>query len=254
MTQHKLLNETLGGDDLEQSVWPSIGLKFKNYEVLWSEFIWPLTNRHYSDRVPHDEILHFRTELMDRQPLLIWFAQAHYTAFRCLASIWFRVNCWPTVPVDEQGQQATLKRLQHLDRLNDVYRLVGSTDDMIGTMAYAIERLEESAGSSVLVPQQKDIKSVQEKLGDWHKKKYTKLYERFVRELKPVTFYIHHRGDGLQRILSNDLNARYKAFRKISADYRNLLHTPHPAQLWRGGEHWVPKPEHLEEFSGSSPS
>lgn len=245
---HKILDGEFGGDGLEQAVWPSLNGHFPHYEVLWSELIWGLTNRVYMGRVPQLDVHHFRSDLMDRQPMLIWFAQAHYSVFKGLASIWFRVHHWTAPTPAEASPVGTLNNLLHLDRLNDVYRLIGSVDDLVGVMAHTIERLEQAA-SGAPAPIQKTQDELREKLDKWYSGQYGKLFERFSRELRPVSLPIHHRGDGLRRMLPADLAERYSSFRDRAAQYRNLLHSPQPAQMWRDNEHWVPKPEHLSEYA-----
>lgn len=246
--EHKLLGGELGGDSLEQALWPHLRDEFPRYEVLWSEFIWPLTNRIYRARGSSLDIHHFRPELMGRQHMLIWFAQAHYTAFRCLGSVWMRVHHWAPPSSVDTSPEATLRGLLHLDRLNDIYRLIGTVDDMVSTLGHTIERLEAAAHGHDLAPKL-TLEEVRKVVEEWLGRDYDRQYKDFCRMLKPVTINIHGRGDSLKRILPEDLSIRYTKFRQRAVQYRNLLHRPHPAQMWRGDDHWVPKPEHLSEYA-----
>lgn len=248
LPEHQLLGGELGGDALEQALWPHLRDRFPRYEVLWSEFIWTLTNRAYQARGSRLDIHHFRPELMARQPMLIWFAQAHYTTFRCLSSIWMRVHHWTPPAGEDASPQATLANLLHLDRLNDVYRLIGSVDDMVSILAHTVERLEEAA-SGVQPPTKLNAEEIQRLVDRWMSEDYGWQYEDFCRMLKPVTIPVHGRGDSLARLLPDALGKRYRKFRQRAVQYRNLLHRPHPAQMWRGNGHWVPKPECLSEYA-----
>jgi hypothetical protein len=107
---HALLDERSGGDGFEKPLWPLLKDRFSNYEIFWSEFVWPLTNRFYSDRANRKN-LHFRPELAERCDDLVWLAQAHYTAFRKVGSIYLRVHKWRFDQVKGDDADAALKLL-----------------------------------------------------------------------------------------------------------------------------------------------
>lgn len=244
---HRLLDDSLGGDGLEKPLWSLLGEKFPKYEVFWSEFIWPLTNRVYSDRHgPKD--LHFRPEVADRCSDLHWLAQAHYVAFRRYGSLYLRVHHWPFGKGNAADSNALLKSLLHQDRFADVYALFIGVDDMISTVASTLLRLRAEAGIEPLPPALGDAE-VREAFENWlASDRYQKAVEGNRRTGFPIMFYLTHRGMDLKQLLPKAVFTEHEKFRGRVARYRNLQHKPHPAQMWKAGEHLVPKPEKVADY------
>lgn len=244
---HRLLDDNLGGDGLEKPLWLLLGDKFPTYEIFWSEFIWPLTNRVYSNR-PGRKDLHFRPEVASRCSNLHWLAQAHYVAFRRYGSLYLRVHHWPFSIGDATDSNALLKTLLHQDRFADVYGLFIGVDDMISTMARTLLRLRAEAGIESLPAAPGDAE-VREAFENWLRSdRYKKALDDNRRTGFPIMFPVAHRGDDLKQLLPKAVFAEHEKFRGRVARYRNLQHNPHPAQMWKSGEHLVPKPEKLAEY------
>lgn len=244
---HRLLDEKLGGDGLEKPLWALLGDKFPKYETFWSEFVWPLSNRVYAGR-PGRKPLHLRPEVLARCPNIIWLAQAHYVAFRRYGSLYLRVHRWPFAKLDGTDPDVLLKALLHQDRFSDAYTLFIGVDDMISTMASMIVRLRADAGIQAL-PADPSEAEVREAFEKWLvSKRFKKAVENNRLTGFPITFQFSHRGADLKALLPDAVMARYNSFRDRVARYRNLLHSPHPAQMWKEGEHLVPKPEKVGDY------
>lgn len=244
---HLLLDEKSGGDSFEKCLWPFVKDQFSNYEAFWSEFVWPLTNRVYSDRANRKN-LHFRPELESRCEDLMWLAQAHYTAFRKLGSIYLRVHKWTFETPANEDSDAILKLLLHHDRFLDVYTLFLSVDDMLSAIASTIRRLHEKVGlvTATVEPTPEELRKEFEA---WlQSDAYKDAIENYRLTGFPVSIPVLHRGRCLQEMLPVDLRKEYNGFRDRTARYRNLLHNPQPTQAWIGGEHRVPKPEKLKKY------
>lgn len=244
---HRLLDKNLGGDGLEKPLWSHLADKFPRYELFWSEFIWPLSNRVYPER-PGRKLLHLRSEVMERYPNLIWLAQAHYIAFRRYGSLYFRVHGWPFSKSEAEDPNALLKALLHQDRFSDIYTLFIGVDDMISTMASMLVRLRADTGIAPLPadPSEAEVRDAFEK---WlNSKNFKKAVERNRLTGFSIAFQFSHRGSDLKTLLPESVMSKYNAFRARVAGYRNLLHSPHPAQMWKEGEHLVPKPDKVSNY------
>lgn len=244
---HLLLDDKLGGDGLEKPLWNLLSTKFPKYEAFWSEFIWPLTNRIYGD-LPGRKAFHLRPEVLERCPGLIWLAQAHYSAFRRYGSLYLRIYRWPFGKIEGSDPDGLLKALLHQDRFADVYTLFIGVDDMISTMASTLVRLRADVGVEALPAQPAEEESLRE-FEKWLRSgRYKKALEDNRRTGAPVMFHLFHRGSDLKMLLPENVFSEHEKFRGRIARYRNLLHNPHPTQMWKAGQHLVPKPEKLSDY------
>lgn len=240
MSEHRILDQEKGGNGLEKALWPALKEKFPKYEVFWSKFVVPLTNRIYWASSVHKNI-DLRLEVRQRNPDLIWLAQAHYHAFRAYGSAYCRIFCW-----DVQQLQNPLRAILDEDRFLDIYTRFISVADHVSSLASAIGRLK-AAITGQAIAQRKLPAELHKDLDDYLAKQYENDYKEFERNGRPVYFKIHERTEALRQF-DRDLYGEFKKFRDRLAQYRNLLHRAQPPQMWKNGEHYIAKPEKLSHY------
>lgn len=157
-----------------------------------------------------------------------------------------RINKWPSESTLKEKDDDLLFTLEQ-DRFLDTYRHFGTLFDLLAALAGAIKRLRQSAGLETAT-ELRDLQTIQARLLKWHRKEYKKDFDRFQRSGFPVNFTIHHRSEPLEGFLPVELMDQYKVLRKEISEYRNLLHAPAAGQIWKGGEHLIPKPEFVSNY------
>ena len=197
------------GDIFEISYWPFFKDTFPNYEILWSLYIVPLTGR-----VKDPRNVQFREKI---DPLIEEISMTHYTIFRSLCFIY-----------DEKKQPGN-------ESLRNIYYHFGLIIEMIETLIMKIYHLKvkvELISENKFEPLKED--EIISQVKTYANKYYKKQHEEFIKEGRPVIFYLHTPRDLLKEIITDEsLLAKAKEYFNEIKNYRNaFIHTPLPGTLF----------------------
>lgn len=215
------------GDDFEKIFWPILCQDFPNYEILWNNFIIPLTQRGTSGGI------HLKPDL---NPILESIAMAHYSTFYHL------------------GMAASLQR-QGFPHSEDILFHLSASSEMVDRFLLTLVKLD-SVVSGRKLPDPLQEEKVVELVQDYLEKKYHKYYKRFLNKGQSVHILLHNvdeLSEGFCRGLGVQALKDYKEWCKVVNQvrhYRNTLtHNPRLGMLVADGDiFYVPKEIKLSEY------
>jgi len=217
------------GDDWERPYWRTLEKAWPNYEVLWREFVVPLTGR------PHDIQIRKGTD-----PLLEEMCMAHYSTFYHLgrAHELFR----------------SVKRNIELARSYDeIFFHMSAATEMVDRFLFAIWKICRKIKGQA-APEPWSLEEVVKHAKRFHGKEYKKNYEEYLNSGRSVGIPLHNVRDSIDSIMAL-IHAKklVKEMWQIAdhiRSYRNVMtHNPLIGQLIVSERAiYLPKQDNLSKY------
>lgn len=226
------------GDKNERKYYKSITSDFPNYEILWSKYIVPWSNR---DLLPITDIRWIQPRL-NIPPIIEGFLMIHYSVFMDMIFIINQID-------NECNEQR--------NSLRDIYSYFGHTIEMVNSLAIKILQIEIMVGickDNLFI--EKDEKVL---ISDFRKNfidngLYNKKFKNYKAKQIPVTYTVHGNRTILKKIIKNteNLEGLEEYFLSIQ-NYRNwLTHSPLPGCIevptHQGKIRFVVKKESIDKY------
>jgi hypothetical protein len=220
------------GDNLEMDSWPVLRGAWPNYEVVWQEFIAPLTMRVYGIR---DVGLRPGTDA-----LLEEMCMAHYSVFYHLAR-----------------SHELLARLERETKLphhyDEIFFHMSAATEMVDRLLLALWKIQQRVEAQT-PPEPFSIVEVCELAYAFHQDHYGKIYREHLRTGRAVSVALHNVRDLVKPILLRIDALKLSSQLWTSGDrirhYRNVLaHNPLIPKLVSGDNvAHLPRPDKLNQY------
>jgi len=204
------------GDRKEQRYWPLLKDAWPNYEVLWQEFVVPLTRRPYDIKLRHSIFYHL--------------GRAH----ELFVSL---------------EQEEVLAR-----RYDDIFFHMSAATEMVDRFLFALWKIHGKVQGQV-VPEPLSIDDVVEQAKAFYGKEYQKSYERYLDTGRSVSTPLHNVREQLKTFLKSldhaeELAKEVWQIADHIRSYRNVMtHNPLIAKLIGPGQAtYLPKQDKLSKY------
>jgi len=221
------------GDDFEKKYWPIIQNDFPNYEVFWSEFIIPMTNRNELPK-GHPFFIHPKKNIdADLQNI----SMAHYTIFRCFLVAHELIN------LNSNDSNKAI----YADRLDLIYCNFGTIIDMVSNIFFFLANLQFRFGLRQNFIQKKNYVELGQVLKKFFEVEYDDRIRNFEKTKRPISINIHAIPDFIFEILGRTPETKsFDTFSKRIKTIRNAaVHNP---IIGRVNGKLIPKLDKLKKY------
>lgn len=217
------------GDNTEKRYWPWLKKTWPNYELLWQEFVVPLTGR------PFDIKLRKGTD-----PLLEEICMAHYSIFYHLGRA-------------HELFQSVEQKAELPSCYDDIFFHMSAATEMVDRFLFALWKINGRVQGQT-DPEPLSLDEVVERARGFQGKKYKKGYERYLDSGRSVSIPLHNvrdlQGSLISIVHAEDLVNEVWQIADHIRSYRNVMtHNPLIGQLIGPGRAiYLPEQDKLSKY------